>query len=138
MSVCSLVEQHYVDLDIKHQLLCTHKKEAVPFLLRMRPLEEASSRLCQEVLDEVYAMFRCQFAPVIELRQLFAGLFESVSQHSDLLKIISPMLWLWHPLFLNCCAFAWLPNSLVSVLSFCSWMHTLYIYMYMMHVPAKW
>ena len=33
--------------------------------------------------DEVHAVFRCQFAPVIELRQLFAGLFESVPQHSD-------------------------------------------------------
>ena len=55
----------------------------VPYLLRMCPLEEESSPFCQEVQDEIHGVFRCQFAPVIELRQLFAGLFESVFQHSD-------------------------------------------------------
>ena len=58
----------------------------VPYLLRMCPLEEESSPFCQEAQDEVHAVFRCQFVPVIELRQLFAGLLASVPQHSDDLR----------------------------------------------------
>jgi hypothetical protein len=37
----------------------------------------------QEVQDEVHAVFCCQFAPVADLRQLFAGLFESMPQNFD-------------------------------------------------------
>ena len=74
----------------------------IPYLLRTCSLEGEISPFYQEVQDEVHAMYLCQFAPAIELRQLFAGLFESVPQHSDDLHDISPMLWSRHPLFLNC------------------------------------
>ena len=53
----------------------------------MCPLEEENSPFCQKVQDEIHAVFRCEFAPVIELRQLFAGLFAGVPQHSDDLRI---------------------------------------------------
>ena len=70
----------------------------------MRPHEEQSSPFCQEVQDEVHAMFRCQFAPVTELRQLFSVLFENVPQNSDdLHKFIDPTnALLWRPSFLSC------------------------------------
>ena len=72
-----------------HSLAVVQNRRArpqVPYLLKMCPLEEGNSPFCQEVQDEVHAVFHCEFAPIIELRQLFAGLFENVPQHSNDLR----------------------------------------------------
>ena len=75
-------------LSAHHLTVVRGRWASVPYLFRTCPLEPEDS-LYYEVQDGVHAAFRCQFPPVVQLREEFPALFERIFYPDDLRQFIN-------------------------------------------------
>ena len=73
-------------LSAHHLAMVQGRRAGVPYLLWGCPLE-TDDPLHHEVQDEARAVLRCQFEPVVQLRQRFSNLFACVPETSDDLQL---------------------------------------------------
>ena len=75
-------------LSAHHLAVVSGRWAGVPYLFRTCPLEPEDS-LYHEVQDEVHEVLRCQFPPVVQLREEFTALFERIFDPDDLHQFIN-------------------------------------------------